>query len=61
MALKIKASEGLRDKLYGANDTFSTLMNFYQNAQGTKIFRDYSATTFTNKALAGIGSMEKKK
>ena len=61
MALKIKASEGLKDKLYGANDTFSTLMNFYQNAQGTKIFRDYSATTFTNKALAGIGSMEKKK
>jgi len=61
MALKIKASEGLRDKLYSANDTFSTLMNFYQNANATKIFRDYSATTFTNKALAGIGSMQKKK
>ena len=26
-----------------------------------KLFRDYSATTFTNKALAGIGSMQKKK
>ena len=61
MALKIKASEGLRDKLYGANDTFSTLMNFYQRANATKVFKDYSATTFTNKALAGIGSMEKKK
>ena len=61
MALKIKASEGLRDKLYGANDTFSTLMNFYQRANATKIFKEYSATAFTNKALAGIGSMEKKK
>ena len=61
MALKIKASEGLRDKLYGANDTFSTLMNFYQRANATKIFKDYNATTFTNKALAGIGGMEKKK
>jgi hypothetical protein len=56
-----KASEGLRDKLYGANDTFSTLMNFYQRANATKIFKDYNATTFTNKALAGIGGMEKKK
>ena len=61
MALKIKSSEGLRDKLYGANDTFSTLMNFYQRANATKVFRDYNATTFTNKALAGIGGMEKKK
>ena len=61
MALKIKASEGLRDKLYGANDTFSTLMNFYQRANDTKVFKEYSATAFTNKALAGIGSMEKKK
>ena len=61
MALKISESEKLKDKLYGANDTFSTLMNFYQNANATKIFRDYSATTFTNKALAGIGSMQKKK
>ena len=61
IALKIKASEGLRDKLYGANDTFSTLMNFYQRANATKVFRDYNATTFTNKALAGIGGMEKKK
>jgi len=61
MALKIKASEGLRDKLYGANDTFSTLMNFYQRANATKVFKEYSTTAFTNKALAGIGSMEKKK
>ena len=61
IALKIKASEGLRDKLYGANDTFSTLMNFYQRANATKVFKEYSATAFTNKALAGIGSMEKKK
>ena len=61
MALKITESEKLRDKLYGANDTFSTLMNFYQRANATKVFKEYSATTFTNKALAGIGSMEKKK
>ena len=61
MALKIKSTEGLRDKLYGANDTFSTLMNFYQRANATKVFRDYNATTFTSKALAGIGGMEKKK
>ena len=51
----------LKDKLYGANDTFSTLMNFYQDANITKIFREYNATTFTNKALAGIGGMQKKK
>ncbi len=61
MALKISESEKLKDKLYGANDTFSTLMNFYQRANITKIFRDYDATTFTNKALAGIGGMQKKK
>ena len=61
MAFRIKTAEGLRDKLYGANDTFSTLMNFYQRANATKIFKEYNATTFTNKALAGIGGMEKKK
>jgi len=61
MALKIKSTESLRDKLYGANDTFSTLMNFYQRSNATKVFRDYNATTFTSKALAGIGGMEKKK
>jgi len=61
MALKISESVKLKDKLYGANDTFSTLMNFYQNANLTKVFRDYNATTFTNKALAGIGGMQKKK
>ena len=61
MDLMIKKSEDLKDKLYGANDTFSTLMNFYQRANATKIFRDYNATTFTNKALAGIGGMEKRK
>jgi hypothetical protein len=36
-------------------------MNFYQRANATKIFKEYNATTFTNKALAGIGGMEKKK
>jgi hypothetical protein len=59
--MMVKQSEQLKDKLYGANDTFSTLMNFYQRANATKIFRDYNATTFTNKALAGIGGMEKRK
>jgi hypothetical protein len=61
MALKISESEKLKDKLYNANDTFSTLMNFYQDANITKIFKEYNATTFTNKALAGIGGMQKKK
>ena len=61
MALKISESEKLKDKLYGANDTFATLMNFYQRANITKVFKDYDATTFTNKALAGIGGVEKKK
>ena len=61
MNLMINESKKLKDKLYGANDTFSTLMNFYQRANATKIFRDYNATTFTNKALAGIGGMEKRK
>jgi hypothetical protein len=59
--LMIKESEGLKNKLYNANDTFSTLMNFYQDANITKVFREYNATTFTNKALAGIGGMQKKK
>lgn len=59
--MMVKESVKLKDKLYGANDTFSTLMNFYQRANATKIFRDYNATTFTNKALAGIGGMEKRK
>jgi hypothetical protein len=49
MALKIKSSEGLRDKLYGANDTFSTLMNFYQRANATKVFRDYSWNRWNGK------------
>ena len=61
MALKISEAEKLKDKLYGANDTFSTLMNFYQTANITKVFKDYNATAFTNKALAGIGGMQKKK
>ena len=61
IALKISESEKLKDKLYGANDTFSTLMNFYQTANITKVFQDYNATAFTNKALAGIGGMQKKK
>jgi len=61
MALKISESEKLKSKLYGANDTFSTLMNFYQRANITKVFKDYNATAFTNKALAGIGGMQKKK
>ena len=59
--LVLKQSEQLKDQLYRANDTFSTMMNFYQDANITKIFKGYNATTFTNKALAGIGGVEQKK
>ena len=59
--LVLKQSEQLKDQLYRANDTFATLMNFYQRANATKIFKQYDATTFTNKALAGIGGVEQKK
>jgi hypothetical protein len=59
--LILKQSEQLKDQLYRANDTFSTLMNFYQRAGITKVFKGYDSTTFTNKALAGIGGIEQKK
>ena len=57
----LKQSEQLKDQLYRANDTFATLMNFYQRANITKTFKAYDNTTFTNKALAGIGGIEQKK
>ena len=57
----LKQSEQLKDQLYRANDTFSTLMNFYQDANITKVFKSYNNTTFTNKALAGIRGIEQKK
>jgi hypothetical protein len=59
--LVLKQSEQLKDQLYRANDTFSTLMNFYQRANITKTFKGYDSTAFTNKALAGIGGVEVKK
>ena len=57
----LKQSEQLKDQLYRANDTFSTLMNFYQRANITKPFKAYDNTTFTNKALAGITGIQQKK
>jgi hypothetical protein len=59
--LVLKQSEQLKDQLYRANDTFSTLMNFYQDANITRVFKGYDSTAFTNKALAGIGGVEVKK
>jgi hypothetical protein len=59
--LVLKQSEQLKDQLYRANDTFSTLMNFYQGANITRVFKGYDSTAFTNKALAGIGGVEVKK
>jgi hypothetical protein len=59
--LILKQSEQLKDQLYRANDTFATIMNFYQRANITKTFKAYDNTTFTNKALAGIGGIEQKK
>lgn len=61
LKLVLQQSEKLKDQLYRANDTFSTLMNFYQRANITKAFKAYDNTTFTNKALAGIGGIEQKK
>ena len=57
----LKQSEQLRDQLYRANDVFATLMNFYQRAGITNVFRKYDSTKFTNKALAGITGLEKRK
>jgi hypothetical protein len=59
--LVLKQSEQLKDQLYRANDTFSTLMNFYQDANITRVFKGYDSTAFTNKALAGISGVEVKK
>ena len=54
-------SKELKNQLYRANDVFATLMNFYQRAGISGVFRKYDATKFTNKALAGIGGIERKK
>ena len=57
----LKQAEQLKDQLYRANDVFATLMNFYQRAGITSVFKKYDATKFTNKALAGITGLEKRK
>ena len=57
----IAEAEKLKDKLYGANDTFATLMNFYQRGNVPRFFKSYDATKFTNRALAGIAGAETKK
>jgi hypothetical protein len=57
----IDEAEKLKNKLYRANDQFSTLMNFYQRANVSKFFKSYDSTRFTNKALAGIRGVETKK
>ena len=57
----ITEAEKLKDKLYGANDTFATLMNFYQRGNVPRFFRSYDATKFTNRALAGIAGAQTKK
>jgi hypothetical protein len=61
LRLQLKQAEDLKNQLYRANDTFSTLMNFYERANITKIFRQYDNTKFTNKALAGISGLERGK
>ena len=61
LALQLKQATDLKNQLYRANDTFSTLMNFYERANITKIFRSFDNTKFTNKALAGIGGLERGK
>jgi len=61
LKLQLKQATDLKNQLYRANDTFSTLMNFYERANITKIFRQYDNTKFTNKALAGITGLERGK
>jgi hypothetical protein len=58
---KLTEAEKLRDKLYSANDTFASIMDFYQRANITKVFKQFDNTKFTNKALAGIRGLEKDK
>ena len=58
---QISEAKRLKDKLYAANDTFSTLMNFYQRAGVVQTFKKFDNTKFTNKALAGIGGIQRGK
>jgi len=58
---QIAEAKKLKDKLYAANDTFSTLMNFYQRAGVVQTFKKFDNTKFTNKALAGIRGIERGK
>jgi hypothetical protein len=61
LSKKLNEAKKLRDKLYNANDTFSSIMDFYQRANVTKVFKQFDNTKFTNKALAGIRGLEKEK
>jgi hypothetical protein len=61
LSKKLNEAKKLRDKLYNANDTFSSIMDFYQRANITKVFKQFDNTKFTNKALAGIRGLEKDK
>ena len=61
LKMQLDNAKNLKNQLYRANDTFATLMNFYQRANITKIFRQYDNTKFTNKALAGINGIERGK
>jgi len=61
LRLQLNQAKDLKNQLYRANDTFSTLMNFYERANITKIFKQYDNTKFTNKALAGINGLERGK
>ena len=61
LSKKLNEAKKLRDKLYNANDTFASIMDFYQRANITKVFKQFDNTKFTNKALAGIRGLEKDK
>ena len=61
LSKKLNEAKKLRDKLYNANDTFSSIIDFYQRANITKVFKQFDNTKFTNKALAGIRGLEKEK
>jgi hypothetical protein len=54
IANNIAAAEKLRDKLYDANNTFSSILGFYQRAKVPQILKQFDRTLFTQKGVNGI-------
>ena len=60
IANNIAAAEKLRDKLYDANNTFSSILGFYQRAKVPQILKQFDRTLFTQKGVNGIYGMQNK-